>query len=129
MEDFRYIPSMSVVSSARTFIKSLCETYGNDRGMAVWDHIRQGLGDDIASDIFLGFLTGHDRITLVTIGDRYIEVIKEIRWLTGWSLKEAKDFCDSVRSGQERGIDVAQIDSQKVDNFLNNVKKMGCTVK
>jgi len=129
MEDFQYVPSMAVITSARAFIRNLCETYGNDKGMAVWEYIRQGLGDQIASDIFLGMLTGNTTITVSTIGERYIEVIKELRWLTGWSLKESKDFCDDVRAGKSRSINVSDVDDHKVEVFISNLKKMGCDVK
>lgn len=57
MDDLTYTPNMDVVRSARYFIKSLCETYGHTKGMETWDRIREVLGDQAASDIFLGMLT------------------------------------------------------------------------
>lgn len=126
--DFSYKPDMNVVRSARSFIKSLCEVYGNDRGLAVWDHIRSGLGDDIAGDIFLGMLVRQEDIRVSGIGDRFIDAIKEVRWLTGWGLKEAKDFCDNVRLNGPQIINVEHMDEQKVEQFANNMKKIGCTV-
>lgn len=130
MEDFQYVPNMVVVNTARAFIRSLCETYGHDRGMAVWDHIRSGLGEQIASDIFLGMLTGTSQLTLSKIGDRYIETIKELRHLTGMGLKEAKDLCDDVRyNNNPRTINVSDLDERKVETFIANLQKFGCVVK
>lgn len=129
MDDFRYIPNIAVVTSARTFIKNLCETYGSQQGMAVWDHIRQGLGEQIASDIFLGMLTSTGEIRITYIGDRYIEAIKEVRVLTGWGLKEAKDFCDRIKSGTPGHINTDGIEAERVDRFVNFMKKIGCTVE
>ena len=51
LDGFEYQQDMRVVNSARLFIKNLCEVYGTDHGMAAWDHIRRGLGDQIAGDI------------------------------------------------------------------------------
>lgn len=128
MENFEYKPCTTVVRTARSFIKSLCETYGSDQGMAVWDYIRKGLGDQIAGDIFLGMLTGKNDVRVVSIGPEFISAIKEVRWLTGWGLKEAKDFCDAVRDKGPQVIDAHTLNEDKVENFVNNMRKIGCTV-
>lgn len=130
MDDFDYKPSMVVVRSARSFIRALCDTYGNEQGLRVWDHIRNGLGDQIASDIFLGMLTGQQDIRVITIGSEFISAIKEVRWLTGMGLKEAKDFCDAVRDKGPQIINVERInDDAKVEQFVNNMRNLGCRVE
>jgi len=129
MDDFDYKPNMNVVRNARAFIRSLCDAYGTEQGMAVWDHIRKGLGDQIAGDIFLGMLTGTDQIRVMSIGKEMINAIKEVRWLTGWGLKEAKDFVDAVRDRGPQIIDVADMDQAKVEQFCRNIQKFGCTVE
>lgn len=127
--NFEYKPNMQVVRSARNFIQSLCETYGTEKGLAVWDYIRKGLGDEIAGDIFLGMLTNSGEVTVSTLGREFISAIKEVRSLTGWSLKEAKDFCDSVRDSGPRRIDVTGYTHDRVDVFVRNMKNLGCTVE
>jgi len=95
IDDFQYRPDMRVVTTARAFIKALSEVYGADHGMALWDYVRKGLGNQIASDIFLGMLVGTPELTVHTIGMHKIEAIKEVRAFTGMGLKEAKDFLDN----------------------------------
>lgn len=129
MDDFEYKPNTAVVRTARSFIRALCETYGTDQGMAVWDYIRKGLGDQIASDIFLGMLIGKNDVRVASIGSEFISAIKEVRWITGWGLKEAKDFCDAVRDKGPQVISVDQLDENKVENFINNMRKIGCRVE
>lgn len=130
MDNFDYKPSMAVVRSARSFIRALCETYGSDKGMHVWDHIRNGLGEQMASDIFLGMLTGQQDLRVISLGQEFIGAIKEVRWLTGWGLKEAKDFCDAVRDKGPQLINVEHItDDTKVEQFVNNMRKLGCTIE
>lgn len=129
MDDFRYNPNMAVVRSARSFIRTLCETYGSEQGMAVWDHIRKGLGEQIASDIFLGMLTGQGDIRVISIGPSFIEAIKEVRGLTGWGLKEAKDFCDAVRDSGPQVIDSSQFREDRADDFTRAMARIGCRVE
>lgn len=129
MDDFDYKPNMNVVRNSRSFIRSLCDAYGVDTGMAVWDYIRNGLGDRIAGDIFLGMLTGQDQVRVMSIGNEMIGAIKEVRWLTGWTLKEAKDFVDAVRDKGPQTIDVAGINQEKVEQFCRNIEKTGCKVE
>lgn len=130
LDEIEYKPNMSVVRSARNFIANLCEVYGSEQGMAVWDHIRKGLGEQIASDIFLGMLTGQGDIRVISIGPEFISAIKEVRWLTGWGLKEAKDFCDAVRDKGPQVINIDHlVDDTKVENFVNNMRKLGCRIE
>lgn len=130
MDDLVYKPDSNVVRSARYFIRSLCEAYGASQGMAVWDSIRTTLGETAASDIFLGMLTNDFNVLRVTaIGQYKIEAIKEIRGMTGWGLKESKDFVDEVSSGTVKEIDVAGIDMSVVDNFRRAMARHGCKVE
>ena len=129
MEDFQYRPDMRVVTSARSFIRSLCEVYGSNQGMAIWDHIRKGLGEQIASDIFLGMLVGTPELTVHSIGGHKIEAIKEIRSFLGWGLKESKDFVESVTFGGPKRIEIRDISDERINEFCQNMAKIGCLVK
>lgn len=129
MDDFAYKPNMAVVRSARNFIGCLCETYGSEQGMAVWDHIRKGLGEQIASDIFLGMLTGQGDIRVISMGGQFIEAIKEVRGLTGWGLKEAKDFCDKVRDVGPQVIHTHECREERIDPFVENMRRIGCRIE
>ena len=128
-EDFSYRPDMRVVSSARNFIKSLCEVYGADQGMAVWDHIRKILGEQAASDIFIGMITNVNELTIFSIGSHKIEAIKEIRALTGATLTESKDLVDSVIDGRPRTIDTHGYTDIQINAFCTAMIKIGCLVR
>lgn len=129
MDDFTYKPDMNVVRSARHLIGALCKAYGADKGMALWDHIREGMGERIAADIFLGMLTGTGELEVYAVGDRRIEAIKEVRWLTGWGLKEAKDFVEKVAYDGPQRIPTEGLDERRVDEFVRNMERIGCTVR
>lgn len=130
MDEFKYIPDNNVVRTARAFIHSLSQCYGSQRGLDVWDHIRKGLGDDIAGDIMMGMLSSSGvSVRLYSVGGNFINTIKEIRAFTGWGLKEAKDFADSVRDHGAKNIEVDEFNQHKVSNFINNLRANGCTVE
>ena len=127
-EEFYYRPDMSVVSSARSFIKSLCEVYGTSQGMAVWDKIRSYLSEEMASDIFLGMLMGPTELKILRVGHYKIEAIKEVRALTGWGLKESKDFIEGITDSNPGIINLHNKDSNLVNNFCEAMRKSGCVI-
>ncbi len=130
MEDFQYKPDVNVVRTARSFIRALCDTYGSNQGMAVWDRIRETLGDRAASDIFLGMLTGdYHAVTVRSIGAHKIEAIKEMRSFTGWGLKESKDFVEAVQLGGPREIETGVIPEDRIQDFIKAMKRIGCAVE
>lgn len=131
MEDsIQYKPNAAVVRSARAFIRSLCETYGHTQGMDVWDKIREVLGDQAASDIFLGMLTGdYQGLTVKSVGHLKIEAIKEVRNFTGMGLKEAKDFVEAVQYHGPKSIPDGAIPDSQVDNFILAMNRIGCVVE
>jgi len=53
-------------------------------------------------------------VVLVAIGDKKIEVIKEIRAITGLGLKEAKDLVEGAPQVVKHGISKADAESMKV---------------
>ena len=128
-EEFRYIPDMGVVRSARSFIQSLCQAYGTSEGMAVWDKIRSNLSEQMASDIFLGMLMGTGDVEIVAVGSQKIEAIKEVRAFTGMGLKESKDLIEAVQYGKPHTIDCTGRDNDDVNRFVESMRKCGCTIK
>lgn len=124
-----YLPDMNVVRSARAFIRCLCEAYGAERGMAVWEHIREGLGDRMAADIFLGMLMGSDEVEVRSVVPmRKIEAIKQVRSLTGMGLKEAKDFVEKVEFSGPQRLSVVGLDTARVDSFVQGMQRIGCNI-
>ena len=127
--EFRYIPDMNVVRTARSFIQSLCQVYGSKEGLAVWDKIRNSLSEEMASDIFLGMLLGTGDVEVVSIGTHKIEAIKEVRAFTGMGLKDAKDFVEAVLDHGPKIIDCSNRENDDINAFVEAMRKCGCTVK
>ena len=102
----------AVIGTGIAFMRSITETYGSDEGMKLWDVIASTLDPDVKGEIFFALLTGNIngeiRVTGLTSGgsNNYIQCIKTVREVTGWGLKEAKDFVDYVRDGQSKVIPV-----------------------
>lgn len=131
-EELVYRPNANVVRSARSFIRNLCEVYGHSQGMAVWDKVREVLGERAAGDIFLGMLTAdYCEVVVKTIGQYKIEAIKEVRAFTGWGLKEAKDFVESVSWNGPKPINLQPdtMTDEKVEQFRRNMARIGCVVE
>lgn len=128
MNDIEYKPNMDVVRSCRAFIRSLCETYGHTQGMAVWDQVRTTLGDRAAGDIMFGMLLQTDEIVVRSLGANFIDAIKELRALTGWGLKESKDFCDLVRAGTPQRVNISHCNTEAVDRFTQRIRELGGSV-
>lgn len=127
-EEFYYRPDMRVVTSARLFIKSLCEVYGNSPGLAVWDKIRSNLSEQMASDIFLGMLTSPSQLKIIRTGHYKIEAIKEVRAFTGTGLKDAKDFIEAITDNSPGIIDISNKDIESINNFCDAMRKTGCVI-
>jgi ribosomal protein L7/L12 len=127
--DLEYKPDAKVVRTCRAFIRSLCEAYGHSQGMAVWDSVREKLGDRAASDIFLGMLIRSSEVNIVDTGPNFVHAIKELRQLTGWGLKETKDFLDRVRDKGPAALDVSNYDEERVAMFYENMRQIGATVE
>jgi len=127
--DLEYKPDAKVVRTCRAFIRSLCEAYGHSQGMSVWDSVRSTLGDRAAGDIFLGMLIRSSELNIVSTGPNFINAIKELRTLTGWGLKETKDFLDNVRDKGPAVLDVSNYDEDRVAVFHENMRQIGATVE
>lgn len=97
-----------IIQSGIGFMRSITEAYGSDEGMKLWDSIASVLDPDIKGQIFFALLTGDYAGTITlhsysTKSDK-ISLIKAVRTVTGFGLKEAKDIVDSVESGRLQKI-------------------------
>ena len=52
-------------------------------------------------------------VMLTTVGDKKIEVIKEVRALTGLGLKEAKDLVEAAPKAVKEGVNKEEADKMK----------------
>ena len=102
-EDYRG----AVIQSGISFVRSVTEAYGTEEGMALWERMSEVLGPEIKGEIFFAMITGEyqDGIDIkwnVAYSDQSykqtwrVPMIKAIRTITGFGLKEAKDLNDKL---------------------------------
>ena len=61
---------------------------------------------------------------LVSVGDKKIEVIKEVRALTGLGLKEAKDLVEAAPKAVKEGVN-----KEEADKIKATLEKVGAKVE
>lgn len=78
------------------WVLSMQKAYGQEVGMKCFDVMRETFGEDLCGAVLFGIMEGvrNDHITIRTDPvnfTRKIEAIKEVRYISGMGLKEAKD--------------------------------------
>ncbi len=63
-------------------------------------------------------------VVLESAGDKKIQVIKEVRALTGLGLKEAKDLVDGVPSNVKEGVS-----KEEAQTIKNKLEEAGAVVQ
>ena len=63
-------------------------------------------------------------VMLTTVGDKKIEVIKEVRALTGLGLKEAKDLVEGAPKAVKEGVN-----KEEADKIKTTLEKVGAKVE
>ena len=63
-------------------------------------------------------------VILAAIGDKKIEVIKEVRALTGLGLKEAKDLVEAAPKAVKEGVN-----KEEADKIKTTLEKVGAKVE
>jgi hypothetical protein len=104
-----------LVSSSLGFIRSVTEVWGPEKGMELWETISGTISVDLKGDLFFGMITGKYSLRGVTftnldpiaMSNNFINMIKAVRTATGWGLKDAKDFCDAVKAGEVKTVEVS----------------------
>ena len=66
----------------------------------------------------------HDIVVLAAAGDKKIEVIKEVRALTGLGLKEAKDLVEAAPKAVKEGVN-----KEEADKIKTTLEKVGAKVE
>lgn len=120
----------AIISSGISFMRTITEAYGADEGMKLWDSISSVLSPDVKGEIFFALITGNHSLEVVIRKipqggmTNYVEIIKEIRSITSWGLKEAKDCADRARDGIPQIIPVS--DKSKVPAIRIDLTRLGC---
>lgn len=121
-----------LIRSGIRFLKDLQEEMGTDKGLAVWDKMREAMGDEICGQVLFGIMKGHhgNTIRLVSIGEQKINAIKLVRECTGIGLKEAKDLVEGVQwNGKSADLDMTGIGSGLIDQYCRRFEEIGCRVQ
>lgn len=119
------------------WVLAMQSAYGQEVGMKCFDVMRETFGEDLCGAVLFGIMEGvrADQITIRTTTDnlnRKIEAIKEVRHISGWGLKEAKD---AVEAACFRDVAVTlsydmlkQENSHKLDQSIRVLESVGVTV-
>jgi hypothetical protein len=103
-----------IIQSGINFIRSVTEAYGSDEGMKLWETVADTLDPSIKGHIFFAMLTGEYN-SVISIyksnehnGGNKVSMIKALRTVDKrrLGLKEAKDMCDSLLTGNTIRVEV-----------------------
>ena len=124
--------SNRLIGSGIRFLKDLQEDLGTDKGLEVWDKMREAMGDEICGQVLFGIIKGNDGnvIRLISIGEQKINAIKLVRECTRLGLKEAKDLVENVQwNGKSVDLDMNGISVALVDQYCRRFEEIGCRVQ
>jgi ribosomal protein L7/L12 len=119
------------------WVLAMQKDLGQEAGMKCFDVLRETFGEELCGAVLFGIIEGArtDAITIRTSTNdltRKIEAIKEIRFLSGMGLKEAKDAVEDA-CFKEVVIPLSyemlkQENSYKLDNSVRMLAQSGVTV-
>ena len=123
--------SNRLIGSGIRFLKDLQEDLGTDKGLEVWDKMREAMGDEICGQVLFGIIKGNDGnvIRLISIGEQKINAIKLVRECTRLGLKEAKDLVENVQwNGKSVDLEMTGISTALIDQYCRRFEEIGCRV-
>ena len=107
-----------VVLEAADLAKMLEEKWGVTAAAAVAVAAAPGAGAAAAEE------KTEFNVILAAVGDKKIEVIKEVRALTGLGLKEAKDLVEAAPKAVKEGVN-----KEEADKIKTTLEKVGAKVE
>ena len=111
--------SKLTVLEAADLAKMLEEKWGVTAAAAVAVAAAPGAGAAAAAEEKTEFT-----VMLAAVGDKKIEVIKEVRALTGLGLKEAKDLVEAAPKAVKEGVN-----KEEADKIKTTLEKVGAKVE
>ena len=115
-----FISNMSVLELSE-MVKEMEEKFGVSAAAAVAAAPAADAGDGSAGG---GEAQDSFTVVLAAIGDKKINVIKEIRVITGLGLKEAKDFVEAAPNNVKEGIT-----KEEAEEIKKKLDETGATVE
>ena len=112
-----FIDSMTVLEMSQ-FVKELEEKYGVTAAVASAAAAAPGAGAAVAEE-----KTEFD-VVLTAAGDKKIQVIKEVRAITGLGLKDAKDLVEAAPKPIKEGVK-----KEEADEIKQKIEAAGGTVE
>ncbi|MFH1480018.1 MAG: 50S ribosomal protein L7/L12 [Pseudomonadota bacterium] len=115
-----YISNMTVLELSE-FVKELEEKFGVSAAAPV--AMMAGAGQAAPVEEAAPEKTEFD-VVITGIGDKKIQVIKEVRVITGLGLKEAKALVDGVPGTVKEGVS-----QEEADNIKKQLEEAGATIE
>ena len=116
----KFIENMTVLELSE-MVKELEEKFGVSAASAAMPVMAGGAP---AAEASQGEEKTEFNVILVSSGDKKIQVIKEVRAITGLGLKEAKDLVDGAPKPVKEGIPM-----KDAENIKNQIEAAGGTVE
>jgi large subunit ribosomal protein L7/L12 len=116
----KFIESMTVLELSE-MVKELEEKFGVSAAAAAMPVMAGGAP---AAEAPKGEEKTEFNVILVTVGDKKIQVIKEVRAITNLGLKEAKDLVDGAPKPVKEGIPM-----KDAENIKKQLESAGATVE
>ena len=85
-----------------SWVLAMQKEYGHEMGLKCFDVMRQTFGEDLVGTVMFGILSGQMHNEVITFrwnkdpNRKLIEAIKEVRYMSGMGLKEAKDCVETA---------------------------------
>ena len=125
-----------LIKTGANFLLAMQKSYGTEKGLELWDSMRTAMGDDLAGSIFFGILSGTIngpvKVRLMPNKNyspyfyKKIEGIKALRTVTGWGLKDSKDFIESMEFDNYRSFE--PLDEADIFKFTEEMRQAGFEV-
>ena len=113
-----FIDNMTVLEMSE-FVKELEDKYGVTAAAPVVAIAAPAAGDEAAAEEKTEF-----DVILTAIGDKKIQVIKEVRTITGLGLKDAKDLVEAAPKAIKEGVK-----KEEAEEIQKKIEEVGGTVE
>lgn len=113
-----FIDSMTVLEMSE-FVKELEDKYGVTAAAPAAAVAAPAAGGDAAAEEKTEF-----DVILAAVGDKKIQVIKEVRTITGLGLKDAKDLVEAAPKAIKEGVK-----KEEADEIKTKIEAVGGTVE
>lgn len=116
----------AIVNAGICFMQAITAYYGAEKGMMLWDVIKQSLDKEVYGQIFFTMIAGNQPgtvyISRTPTCNNAVGVIKAIREYTDLGLKEAKEIWDQTVYSQAKVV-IRNLSDRSA--FINRMTSLG----